>query len=408
VSADTKADKPKAQKEPPGAEELSGDSSKSGKSKAAKALSTKSNKEGNKSNDRWDEGMTARAAIEQLINDSERELIPKFMRLGFHDCVGGCDGCIDMANQDNKGLMEPITNISEIVERYDETHSRADIWALATLVSADMSITGERPEGINFPLNFIGRKDCEGADAMGIGGPDIAMPSNDLTTHELLKFFRDEFDFNTDEAVSIMGAHAVAVATRSNVGFGNLGKEEGWVFEAEEYILDNRYYDMLLGDTSRFVSSAPSWKLELVHNEGDVPSRYQWFHEGEGEVERPIMTNTDIALVRDLSGYMSIDEDGIAGKVGCVFKEDSEEDEQHSRRRLSSEDIPVVCPVASQTIERALEYKFDNELFLYDFQAVLEKMVNNGYEVAEDSQRKRLRKPKMANRIYPHERKDNA
>eukprot|EP00571_Detonula_confervacea_P013404 CAMPEP_0172302870 /NCGR_PEP_ID=MMETSP1058-20130122/4522_1 /TAXON_ID=83371 /ORGANISM="Detonula confervacea, Strain CCMP 353" /LENGTH=306 /DNA_ID=CAMNT_0013013519 /DNA_START=488 /DNA_END=1407 /DNA_ORIENTATION=- len=238
-----------------------------------------------------------RESVEMLIEESERELIPKYLRLGFHDCVGGCDGCVDLENADNNGLLEPIEAIASIVDRYKEWYSRADIWAMATLVSADMSLVAlgddgglidERPDGIQFAMSYIGRKDCEGADAMGLGGPDIEMPSNDLTTHELLDFFSDKFDFNSEEAVTIMGAHAVAVATRENVGFGNLGKEEGWVFEAEEYVLDNRYYDILLGKGDNIESSGPKWELELVHNNGTIPDRYQWFHEKEGTDERPM------------------------------------------------------------------------------------------------------------------------
>ena len=71
----------------------------------------------------------------------------------------------------------------------------------------------QRPEGIQFQLNYKGRKDCKDADAMGVGGPDVEMPSNDLTTHESLDFFNEKFDFDADETVAIMGAHAVAVAT---------------------------------------------------------------------------------------------------------------------------------------------------------------------------------------------------
>ena len=75
----------------------------------------------------------------RLIDESERELIPKFLRLGFHDCVGGCDGCVDLTNRDNTGLKEPIEAIYPIVDKFKESYSRADIWALATLVAADVS-----------------------------------------------------------------------------------------------------------------------------------------------------------------------------------------------------------------------------------------------------------------------------
>ena len=175
---------------------------------------------------------------------------------------------------------------------------------------------------------------------------------------------------------AIMGAHAVAVATRENVGFGNLGKEEGWVFEAEDYILDNRYYDMLVGEESDPVSTAPNWAIELVDNDilEGIPSRYQWFHEEDGEEERPIMTNADMALVRDLSDHMSADVHGTEGLVDCAFK-----DEESTRRRLRRENVAIACPVASQTIEKVVDYAMDNDLFLKEFESVLEKMVNNGY-----------------------------
>jgi len=339
-------------------------------------------------------GLTLRQAIEVLIEESERELIPKYLRLGFHDCVGGCDGCVDLENPDNNGLLEPIEEIAPIVEAFKSQYSRADVWAMATLVSADKSLVAldengelvdERPEGLHwlhFPMTHVGRKDCEGANAMGIGGPKVEMPSNDLTTHELLTFFSDEFNFSTDETVAIMGAHSVAVASRTNVGFGNLGKEEGWVCHAEEYILDNRYYAMLVGDKGDEVNSSPNWELEFVDNtEGiefvdeetnetealgpGIPRRYQWFNQDQcDDNERPIMTNADMALVRDLSGHISTDNSGTDGKVSCAFKQEAGK---------------KACPVAHETMQKVLEYKMDKTLFLFEFEQVLGKMINNGY-----------------------------
>lgn len=71
-------------------------------------------------------------------DDDAIDLRPKLLRLGFHDCVGGCDGCIDLHNMDNTGLELPIAALTPIVEKY-KSHgiSRADIWALATLTAAD-------------------------------------------------------------------------------------------------------------------------------------------------------------------------------------------------------------------------------------------------------------------------------
>ena len=135
---------------------------------------------------------------------------------------------------------------------------------------------------------------------------------------------------------------------------------------------------MLLGGENDIVGSAPMWQLELVHNEEpEVPDRYQWFHAQEGKDERPIMTNADMALVRDLTGHIHVDSEGNEGAVDCVFKDENRGDSL--RKRKKKRNRSVVCPVASETIQKALEYKMDNELFLYDFEKVLEKMVNNGY-----------------------------
>ena len=325
-----------------------------------------------------------RTLITKLIKDSERELIPKFLRLGFHDCVGGCDGCIDMNNPDNKGLEEPMNAIFPIVEKYKDSLSRADIWAMATLVSADLALVEGRPEGLQFPMRYIGRKDCEGATVRGVGGPDNMLPSNHVTTHELLDFFSEKFNFDTEETVIIMGVHAVATVHRDISGFGVEGEEFGWVFDAEDYVLDNRYYKMLVGDDDP-VTSAPLWQGELVHNEGDIPPRYQWFHKKEGEEERPIMTSADIGLVRDLAEYMH-DENGVEGIVECVFKEESSgssvrTSNSYTRQRSVQQAKPV-CPVASETLEFMIEYKLDNEAWLIDFERVLEKMLTNGYKIS--------------------------
>ncbi len=35
-------------------------------------------------------------------------LLPMLLRQSFHDCVGGCDGCINPGNADNNGLSIPM------------------------------------------------------------------------------------------------------------------------------------------------------------------------------------------------------------------------------------------------------------------------------------------------------------
>ena len=66
-----------------------------------------------------------REYIVQLIEDSNRELIPKLLRLGFHDCVGGiCDGCVDLNDMDNNGLLEAMDGLLPAVEKFKYKFSR--------------------------------------------------------------------------------------------------------------------------------------------------------------------------------------------------------------------------------------------------------------------------------------------
>ncbi len=92
------------------------------------------------------------------------------------------------------------------------------------------------------------------------------------------------------------------------------------------------------------------------------------------------MLNSDIALVRDLSNHMEsiiLDSGEIVhGSVpSCAFR-----CPLNTKFNGCPEQDPPLCPVAMETFDKAVEYKFDNELFLTDFEAVFDKMLKNGYE----------------------------
>ena len=87
-----------------------------------------------------------RADLVRLIEETERELLPKCLRLAFHDCIGGCDGCIDPTEIDNRGLDEPVELLFPLVQKYKHTFSRADVWAYCAVVAADMAVVENRPD----------------------------------------------------------------------------------------------------------------------------------------------------------------------------------------------------------------------------------------------------------------------
>ena len=100
----------------------------------------------------------ARRDIEGVIARSPL-MVGKFLRLAFHDCVGGCDGCVDMTFLDNAGLLMPINALQSIVNRYgSQGLSRTDIWMLSAVVASDVA---EVDSGVEFDFQWIGRKTCE-------------------------------------------------------------------------------------------------------------------------------------------------------------------------------------------------------------------------------------------------------
>lgn len=331
-----------------------------------------------------------------IISTPTPNLAPKFVRLGFHDCIpgddlkGGCDGCVDLSNPDNNGLHIPINALKPIVDKYTTPAyglSRADIWALAALVGAEIS-----QSSIAFPMEFVGRIDCENAQDVCYKedgsvqpcqenrGPHRPLPSADMTTSELLHWFSSHFQFSAKETTAIMGAHTIGTARPENSGFQG---ENGWVNNNKR--LTNGYYNMIVAPTpgredaiSDFEAAmfAPAWDIELVDNSNiGRANKYQWTHQKDPNredaeninLEKIIMLNADIALVRDLEGHL--EEDGNVQT--CQFR---------CLNNICRPGTPPRCPHAQQTFEFAREYESDNLLWLNDFSAVFRKMLIQGYD----------------------------
>ena len=146
----------------------------------------------------------------------------EFVRLAFHDCVGGaCDGCVDMSNVDNLGLESPIDHLEGLVIKYNATGlSRADLWVWAGLVSAEVTQRGRggrgrrddsdgAPHFVPFTMQYVGRPSCPTPK----GGPSHQLPSPHMTSNHLVEFFEEQFQFSPRETAAIMGAHTLYVGT---------------------------------------------------------------------------------------------------------------------------------------------------------------------------------------------------
>merc|ERR1711913_12658 len=109
--------------------------------------------------------------------------LPTAVRLSFHDCVGGCDGCLNVNNHDNAGLADLVASLDTLylANSYDSLLSRADFWALA-----------------------------------------------------------GEFGFDDNETVALLGAHTLGRASSDNSGFSGT-----WI-NGEANFFNNEYYKKLV------------------------------------------------------------------------------------------------------------------------------------------------------------------
>jgi len=271
--------------------------------------------------------------IENLIIESKYRLIPKLIRLGFHDCVGECDGCVDMGNKFNEGLDIPINALNNIVQKYTADQftgfSRADVWALAATTAANMS-----QSTLDFPFSWIGRVDCKDKATKG---PSREMPSSDFKTIQVLEYFQRNFEFNESQIVALMGGHNLGSAHLDISGFNG-----SWVHQ--NITLTNRYY---------FNLADPNWTQE----KNNETKKWQWNNQSG-----LMMLNSDVALVREFE----VEEgDAEPGKASCPF--------------VPSVENNSTCPFANLTNIWVEQYKSNETLWLHDFRDVFAQMLLNGY-----------------------------
>ena len=75
------------------------------------------------------------------------------VRLSFHDCVGGCDGCINIENDSNNGLADLIDALDLVYTDNDfgDILSRADHWAIMGIWAVQSTIDNAVSNGYAVP-----------------------------------------------------------------------------------------------------------------------------------------------------------------------------------------------------------------------------------------------------------------
>jgi hypothetical protein len=285
------------------------------------------------------------AAVAAIDAEIARDVdwIPKLVRLAFHDCVGGCDGCLSFANGDNAGLAPVVTMLDGIYNESAFGMSRADFWAVAGASAVRTASSPAQP----VPTISVryGRTDCPGGSSQYANNADpntgkFPDAHGDLT--HVLDIFETGMGLSKREVVALVGgAHSLGSASPDNSGFAG-----PWALPQQRF--DNGFFQNLINLDYAQVRRTPP-----------VGTRYQWEatapQNGDGPPPRGpvLMLNADIALYRDISPS--------AAGVDSACPSDANN-----------------CTLASSTSAFVEEFAASDDIFVRDFGVAFTKMIELG------------------------------
>lgn len=270
-------------------------------------------------------------AVKEVIRGDK---LPTAVRLAFHDCVGGCDGCLNVNDADNAGfndLMEALEKVYQ-AKKLGDIISRADFWVYGSIYAIEKTVELANENcftnDCHVPkpnLKFqYGRIDCPSSP---YSEEHLLYPSPNFDYQGVVSYFETEFGFTANETVALMGVHTLGKASRNNSGF--MGK---WV-ENEELMFSNSYYKLL--------KDAMWFQVNLTP---DKEAHFQWNAPRKG-----FMLNSDMAIYKD----MKLND---AGESSCNY---------------------TTCPL-SQGASLVQIYSDSNAAWIEDFAAVYSKMISHG------------------------------
>jgi len=255
-------------------------------------------------------------------------MLRQLVRLGFHDCTSArCDGCIDVAAEDNPGMAPLISILDQIHANYPDI-GRADLWAAAaTMAAEECSNTGPTP--LHMPL-FFGRVDAAQCGPFTAEQPEGRFPDANQGLNATLTWFDEVFNMNATEAVIMLGAHTLGVASPQGSGH-----EGSWTVDPDT--MDNSFYSDLTLPTMFWEQGQPV-----------SPAKWQWTA-NTGQ----LMLNSDVALYKDIFAGSPQEQ----GQATCTF------------------DTCASTPVTAELVEK---YAVDNEAWIRDFGPAFAKMLTKG------------------------------
>ncbi|XP_067941817.1 putative ascorbate peroxidase [Watersipora subatra] len=165
--------------------------------------------------------------------------IAKYVQMGFHMCVGpaGCDGCLNVADPGNSGLIPHYNELRANHQRWKDFISLADYGALAGLMAVKAGVerdnSGCNQDRCTFDFIFTsGRVTCDNPD----DPPQPAFPlGQDIHSPQGLV---DDFGLTQEEMVALMGCHSVGQNHADVTGF-----DGPW--DLSPTVLNNGYFQAM-------------------------------------------------------------------------------------------------------------------------------------------------------------------
>jgi len=263
-------------------------------------------------------------------NEFKYVVMPTVVRFGFHSCVGGCDGCINLNDPNNYGLQRAISPLETTYAYYKNNVTRADFWSFAMIAASEFAC--KTKGGSMYTPKVVpeyGRVDCPTA-------PQTCKlyeyPNGNMDTAEVLDYYFRTMNLSPQEVTALLGAHTLGGGHRKDSGYFN-----DWDDEVNK--LDNGYYTDLM--TPVF-----GWKMATCQTPLYRKNQYQWVHSDGSK----FMLDVDMAL------YKNITPVAPNGYVKCTWSE---------------------CPL-SETAKYVKMYSLNNTKFLDDYAAVVTKMLRVG------------------------------
>ena len=120
------------------------------------------------------------------------------VRLALHDCIDGCDGCLNFDVPQNAGLDElvDLLNIVYFENQLENILSLSDFYALLSTVALEEAIQPDNEDNLpqlEFPY-YTGRVDDK------FCGSEAEFPNGLWTSLELRTWFNKTFRFSTTVA----------------------------------------------------------------------------------------------------------------------------------------------------------------------------------------------------------------